>query len=110
MFSGIDVLFCAWRMSAFEAKIFVRADFTKDRFGHSSAGHDQEACWSNPAQKTGQVECKRAGKSVQLSSQKLDCRVESCHAPPCLILGATCIADGQSPINVVDTTSKTKKT
>lgn len=77
--------------------------------GSSSAGHDQEACWSNPAQRTGQVECKRAGKSVQLPSQKLDCRVESCHAPPCLILGATWIADGQSPINVVDDHLKNKK-
>ena len=34
--------------------------------GSFSAGHGHEACWSNPIQVTGQVECKWVGKSVQL--------------------------------------------
>jgi hypothetical protein len=36
------------------------------RFGSFSNGHDHEACWSNPMQMIGQVECKWVGKSMQL--------------------------------------------
>lgn len=36
------------------------------RFGSLSAGHGYEACWSDRMQMTGQVECKRVVKSVQL--------------------------------------------
>jgi len=34
--------------------------------GSFSAGHGHAACWSDPMQITGQVECKWVGKSVQL--------------------------------------------
>jgi hypothetical protein len=52
------------------------------RFGSFSAGHGHEACWSNPMQMTGQVECKWVGKSVQLPNyqkQKASHRTSTIH-------------------------------
>ncbi|WP_223538092.1 hypothetical protein [Pseudomonas sp. GL-B-16] len=47
------------------------------RSGSFSAGHGHEACWSNPVQMAGQVECKQMGKSVQLPI----CRGNTIHNP-----------------------------